>query len=214
MKYVMYNEENNVINYDDYDRIREKIQEKYKRDGRETAIRKVKFVENRYKSSKDENIENKPIFSLCMRLDELSTYYLEKKSRQNGVIYKAFVNLTKEECSKILEKDIEWLKNSKKSLMREFYLYLTINHLELATVMEYRRVVYDRPGKFCIVFNEDIKRAVDQTAGLLDESIQMFDCLSCDKVIMSYKKIIKIPRALNHILNISNEPSYEVAFSL
>ncbi|OYP44920.1 hypothetical protein CG709_03950, partial [Lachnotalea glycerini] len=95
----------------------------------------------------------------------------------------------------------------------EFYLYLTINHLELATVMEYRRVVYDRPGKFCIVFNEDIKRAVDQTAGLLDESIQMFDCLSCDKVIMSYKKIIKIPRALNHILNISNEPSYEVAFS-
>lgn len=214
MKYTMYNEENNVIHYDEYEMIREKIQEKYKKSGRETAVRKVKFVENKYKPYQDKDMENKPSFSLCMRLDETFTYYLEKKSRQNGVIYKAFINMTREECEKILSQDIEWLKNSKKSLLNEFYLYLTINHLEAATVMEYRRVVYDKPGKFCIVFNEEIRRAVDKTASLLDETIQMFDCLSCDKIVMSYKKIIKIPRALNNILNISNEPSYELAFSL
>ncbi|WP_099466678.1 VTC domain-containing protein [Konateibacter massiliensis] len=214
MKYTMYNEENNVIQYDEYDAIREKIQEKYKQEGIETVVRKVKFVENKYKTYPAQDIENKPSFSLCMRMDENRTYYLEKKSRQNGVTYKSFVNLEKEECEKILAQDIEWMKDNKKALLNEFYLYLTINHLKTATVMEYKRVVYDKPGKFCVVFNEEVKRAVDQSASLLDEAIQMFDCLSCDKVIMSYKKIIKIPRALNNILNISNEPSYELAFSL
>lgn len=214
MKYTMYNEENSVIQYDEYERIQEKMQEKYKKSGKETIVRKVKFVENKYNPYQDKDVENKPSFRLCMRMDETYTYYLEKKSRQNGVIYKAFVNLTKEECEKILSKDIEWLKNHKKSLLNEFYLYMTINHLEPSIVMEFRRVVYDKPGKFCVVFNEEMKRAVDRSASLLDESIQMFDCLSCDKIGMSYKKIIKIPRALNNILNISNDPSYEVAFSL
>lgn len=214
MKYTMYNEENKVIFYDEYEAIREKIQEKYKQNGRETAIRKVRFVENKYKLYQEKETENKPFFSLCMRMEETDTYYLEKKSRQNGVVYKAFINLTKEECEKILSQDIEWMKHSKKSLLNEFYLYLTINHLEASTVMEYKRVVYDKPGKYYVVFNEEVKRAVDQSASLLDETIQMFDCLSCDKIVLSYKKIIKIPRALNNILNISNEPSYEVAFSL
>lgn len=214
MKYIMYNEENNVLHYDEYDMIREKIQVKHKKDGKEITVRKVKFVENLYRPYQEDVMENKPSFSLCMSLDENVTYYLEKKSRQNGVIYKAFVDLTKEECEEILSNNFEWLKNSKKSLLNEFYLYLTINHLEASTVMEYRRVVYDKPGKFCIVFNEEIKRAVDRNASLLDDTIQMFDCLSCDKVVMSYKKIMKIPRALNNILNISNEPSYELAFSL
>lgn len=214
MKYTMYKEENSVINYDEYDTIREKLQNKYKKTGKETGVRKVKFVENKYRQNNEENIKNKPCFSLCMRLDETVTYYLEKKSKQNDMIYKAYINLTKEECEKILGNDIDWLKNSKKSLLNEFYLYFTINHLKPATVMEYRRVVYRKPGKFYIVFNEEIKRAVDQFASLFDKNIQMFDCLSCDKIVMSYKKIIKIPRALNNILNISNEQSYELAFSL
>lgn len=214
MKYIMYNEENNVLQYDEYEMIREKIRVKHKKEGNEIVVRKVKFVENLYKVYQEEEAPNKPSFSLCMRMEEISTYYLEKKSKQNGVIYKAFIDLSKEECESILSGEIEWLKNSKRSLLNEFYLYLTINHLEPSTVREYRRIVYDKPGKFCIVFNEEKKRAVDRYASLLDETIQMFDCLSCDKVEMSYKKIIKIPRALNNILNISNEPSYEIAFSL
>lgn len=214
MKYTMYKEENSLINYDEYENMKDKIINNYKNIGRETVVRKVKFVENKYKLSREDDIENKPSFSLCMKIDGEFTFYLEKKSRLNEIIYKAFINLTKDECFKILNRDIEWIKNSKKSLLNEFYLYLTINNLEPSTVMEYRRSVFEKPGKYCIVFNEEIRRAMDKSAGLLDESIQMFDCLSCDKIVMSYKKLVNIPRALNNILHISNENSVELAFSL
>lgn len=213
MKYTMYNEENNVINYDEYENLKDKITEKYKNDGRETVVRKVKFVENKFKAL-DDDIENKPSFSLCVKMDGEHKYYLEKKSKMNNVVYKAFINLTQEESIKLLSGDVEWTKNSKKTLLKEFYLYLTINSLEPSTVMEYRRVVFEKPGKFCIVFNEEIRRAMDKSASLFDSNIQMFDCLSCDKIVMSYKKLIKIPRTLNNILHISNENSVELAFSL
>lgn len=214
MKYTMFNEENNVINYDEYEMIKEKITEKHKKSGCETVIRKVKFVENKYKLSGEDDIENKPSFSLCMKLDGENKYYLEKKSRINDIIYKSYINLTKEESINILNYEIEWIKNSKKALLNEFYLYLTINNLEPSTIMEYHRVIFEKPGKFCIVFNEEIRRAVDKSASLFDENIQMFDCLSCDKIVMSYKKLINIPMALNNILHISNEKSVELAFSL
>jgi hypothetical protein len=209
----MYNEENNVINYDEYENIKDKIIEKYKNDGRETVVRKVKFVENKFKAL-DDDIENKPSFSLCLKMDGEHKYYLEKKSKINNVVYKSFINLTQEESIKLLSGDVEWTKNSKKTLLKEFYLYLTINNLEPSTVMEYRRVVFEKPGKFCIVFNEEIRRAMDKSASLFDCNIQMFDCLSCDKIVMSYKKLINIPRTLNNILHISNENSVELAFSL
>lgn len=213
MKYTMYKEENDVINYDEYEKIKDKIIEKYKMDGMETIIRKVKFVGNMYQLP-EEDVENKPSFSLCTKMDGEVKYYLEKKSKINGMIYKSFITLTKEESLKVLERDIEWIKNSKRSLLKEFYLYLTINNLEPSTIMEYRRLVFEKPGKFCILFNEEIRRAMDKTASLFDESIQMFDCLSCDRIGMSYKKLIHIPVALNNILHISNENSVELAFSL
>ncbi len=214
MKYTMYNEENSVINYDEYEMVKENITAKYKKNGCETRIRKVKFVENKYKLSREDDIENKPSFSLCVKMDGENKYYLEKKSRINDIIYKSYIDLTDEESVKILNYDIEWIKNSKKDLLNEFYLYLTINNLEASTIMEYRRVVFEKPGKFYIVFNEEIRRAVDKNASLFDENIQMFDCLSCDKIVMSYKKLINIPMALNNILHISNEKSVELAFSL
>ncbi|MFA9378587.1 MAG: VTC domain-containing protein [Lachnotalea sp.] len=214
MKYIMYNEENSVIHYDEYEEIKDKITYKYMNFGRETIVRKVKFVEDKFKLSSEDDIQNKPAFSLCMKLDGEFSYYLEKKSRQNEMIYKTFINLTKDDCIKILNRDIDWIKNSKKPLVKEFYLYLTINNLEPSTLMEYRRLVFEKPGKHCVVFNEEIRRAMDKNAGLLDENIQMFDCLSCDKIVMSYKNLIKIPRALNSILHISNEKSVELAFSI
>lgn len=214
MKYTMYNEENSVVDYDEYEHIKEKIFTRYKQEVTEVIVRKVKFVENKYKLSQEDDIDNKPSFSLCMKKDKEITFYLEKKSRQNDVIYKSFVNMTEEECKKILDRDISWLENSKKPLLNEFYLYLTINDLEPATVMEYNREVIEKKGKVCLVFNKEIKRAMDKEAGLLDSNIQMFDCLSCDKIVVSYKKIINMPLALNNILHISNEHRSEVAFSL
>lgn len=214
MKYTMYNEENSVINYDEYENLKDTISSKYKKDGKETIVRKVKFVENKFKMLVEDDIENKPSFRLCVKKDGEHKYYLEKKSRINNMIYKSFTNLTLEESVKLLSGDVEWVRNSKKSLLKEFYLYLTINHLEPTTVMEYRRIVFEKPGKFCIVFNEEVKRAMDKSANLFEDNIQMFDCLSCDKIVMSYKKIIKIPRALNNIVHISNENSVELAFSL
>ncbi len=214
MKYTRYNEENCVIDYSYYDELLDRFDERrYK--SLKAYVRKVQFVENRFKLVTYDQIDETPVFNLCMFFYENKDeqLYLEKKSRQNDSIYKSYQKITREQCEKLLDNDIEWMKKSNVSMFREFYLYLTINGLEAATVMEYDREIFSS-GKEYVVFNKAVKRAIDKDAGFFDEDVQMLDCINCDQIVMSCKKLISIPEAVNNILNTRNNKAYQLAFAL
>lgn len=214
VKYTRYNEENCVIDYSYYDELLDKFDErKYK--SLKAYVRKVQFVENRFKLVTYDQIDEAPVFNLCMFFYENKDeqLYLEKKSRQNDSIYKSYQKITREQCERLLDNDIEWMKKSNVSMFREFYLYLTINGLEAATVMEYDREIFSS-GKEYVVFNKAVKRAIDKDAGFFDEDVQMLDCINCDQIVMSCKKLISIPEAVNNILNTRNNKAYQLAFAL
>ena len=65
-----------------------------------------------------------------------------------------------------------------------------------------------------ITFNLNIRTALDKNVDLFAEEIDMMDCLSEDKVAVSYKKETKIPRVIANVLHIGNEQLNELATAL
>ena len=89
---------------------------------------------------------------------------LEKKSKSNGLCYKSSAPLTKEECEKILNGDIEFLKDSSKDVLKEFYCKLKYQCLKPKTIVDYTREAYIfNTGNVRITFDTNIKSGLYST---------------------------------------------------
>lgn len=67
---------------------------------------------------------------------------LEKKSKINGLCKKVSCKITAEECQKIIDGDIEFMKDSEEALMREFYAKMKYQLLRPKCIVAYHRECY------------------------------------------------------------------------
>lgn len=74
--------------------------------------------------------------------DNFNFIRLEKKSKINGLCTKFSAPLTKDECEKILNNDIEWMLNSNRPLIQELYFKMKSQILKPKTVVDYTREAY------------------------------------------------------------------------
>lgn len=74
--------------------------------------------------------------------DNFDFIRLEKKSKVNGLCTKFSAPLTKEQCEKILNNDIDWMLTSDKSLIQELYFKMKSQMLRPKTVVDYTREAY------------------------------------------------------------------------
>lgn len=70
---------------------------------------------------------------------------LEKKSKINGLCNKVSCKITAEECQKIIDGDIEFMKNNKFELMRELYAKMTYQLLRPKCIVAYTRESFVYP---------------------------------------------------------------------
>ena len=70
---------------------------------------------------------------------------LEKKSKINGLCNKQSCRITAEECQKIIDGDIEFLRESKKDLMMELYAKMKYQLLKPKCIVAYRRESFVYP---------------------------------------------------------------------
>lgn len=74
--------------------------------------------------------------------DNFDFIKLEKKSKINGLCTKFSAPLTREQCEKILNNDIDWMIDSDKSLIQELYFKIKSQMLKPKTVVDYTREAY------------------------------------------------------------------------
>lgn len=213
MKYATYYEKNETITYEQYDgMMQELLQEENNRIVQDVAMRKIIFkspvtdVEDRHESV---------TYSVCMKDFKLNELYVERKSMQKSLVFKSYVKISKKDCSRILNQDIAWMKTSNKSLIQDFYLEMTLNGL-LPVVMEetVRDICEKTAEEDGLVFYKSVKVAKNCYKQFLNKGLPMMDCLNCDRVILSYKKNVKIPSAISNILHICNPKARILAYSL
>ena len=82
---------------------------------------------------------------------------LEKKSKINGLCNKVSARITKEECQKIIDGDIEFMKESQSELVRELYSKMKYQLLRPKCIVAYTResFVY-APGNVRVTLDMNI----------------------------------------------------------
>lgn len=93
--------------------------------------------------------------------DNFDFIRLEKKSKVNGLCTKFSAPLTKEQCEKILNNDINWMLNSDKSLIQELYFKMKSQMLRPKTVVDYTREAYIyKPGNVRITIDSNVRTGI------------------------------------------------------
>lgn len=112
---------------------------------------------------------------------------LEKKSKSNGLCYKSSALLTKEECEKILNGDIEFLKNSNKDVLNEFYCKLKYQCLKPKTIVDYTREAYIfNTGNIRITVDRNIKSGLYST-NIFDPNLPTLGLVNDNPIILEIK---------------------------
>ena len=188
MKYSTYYEERNTITVEKYQTMKQKMlanEQQYRME--RYTLRKLKFIGNESQAAQAE-------YSLSMKNGEEEQIFLVKKYIQNGIHFKSSMKISKEECQKILNSDLEWMRGHKKELLADFYLQITLNHLSPGYLTEYEReMIHCKKGDY-IIFCRKINRAVGITNRLFEEPEIVIPCLDEGKVLVTYKKAVSLPK--------------------
>lgn len=112
---------------------------------------------------------------------------LEKKSKSNGLCYKSSAPLTKEECERILNGDIEFLKDSNKDVLKEFYCKLKYQCLKPKTIVDYTREAYIfNAGNVRITVDSNIKSGLYST-NIFDPNLPTLGLVNDNPIILEIK---------------------------
>lgn len=212
MKCTAYYEENEIITYDKYEKALEKLSasEDVKT---EVYVRKAVFSSDKDKMLKDARVS----FSICMKNNMTNEIYLEKKTIENGLVFKSYTKINKKETERILNGDYKWMKSNRKALLQDFYLEIEINQLKLVAIVDsIKDVCCEVRGLDGIVFNTSMRSySITEYAGqFFDKNLPMSDILNCDSILYSYRRYVHIPKAVSNILHIQGTTQNAVAYSL
>lgn len=112
---------------------------------------------------------------------------LEKKVKHNKGGIKESVLLSKDEYSKILKGDFEFLRDRDSSLLREFYIELTARNLKPKVIVEYDRqtFVYEY-GQVRITFDKHIRYERNKL-DVFEQDAMYLPAIEPDQVVMEVK---------------------------
>lgn len=212
MKCTAYYEENEIVPYDKYEMAVEKLSAS-EEVTREVYVRKAIFRTEEEQMLKDSRVS----FSICMKNYKTSEIFLEKKTTENGLVFKSYTKINKKEADRILNGDYKWMRSSRKALLSDFYLESEINRLKIVSIMDsVKDICSEVRGLDGIVFKTSMRSCVinDYSGQFFDKSLPMSDILNCDNVLYSYRRYVNIPAAVSNILHIQSSTQNELAYSL
>lgn len=137
---------------------------------------------------------------------DTSLIHLEKKSKLNGLGYKEQVALTAEESQKIIDGDIDWMKNSNRPLVQELYFKMKNQGLKPKTIVDYTRepFIYG-PGNVRVTLDYDIRTGLQGTQFLSP------DCITIpvreDPIILEVKWDEYLPSVIRDVIQLDGRRS-------
>lgn len=110
----------------------------------------------------------------------------ERKTRINKYILKESVRLKRDEADRITAGEIDSLADSKRKLLRDFYMECHCNLMQPAVIVEYNREAYTYPiGNVRITFDTSLRTSLGPPS--------LFDCNACTmNVIGEWGTILEI----------------------
>ena len=168
----------------------------------EYKIRSLYFdnVNNKALMEKINGINNREKFRIRFYNDNHNFIRLEKKSKLNGLCSKISERLSKDECIKIINNDIEFLKDSKRPLLIEFYNKMKSDMLKPKTVVDYYREAYIYPvGNVRITFDKNVRTSINGI-NIFDKNLPTINSINKNVIILEVKYDEFLPEIIQHLI--------------
>lgn len=205
------------INFGDYYLLRSKLKSIMKLDPNSNNdgkyfIRSLYFDNdcNKVLLEKLDGVNNRDKYRIRTYNKSTEIIHFEKKSKVNGKCFKASVNLTKDECNKILSNNLEWLKDSNSELLRELYIQTTICKMKPKTIVDYEREAYIyEPGNIRITFDLNVRTGIYNT-DIFNKDLITIPTMQ-DYIILEIKYDNYLPQTISNIIQLGNRRNISVS---
>lgn len=202
LSYTTYYERWQKINKHDAQRLEEGLERQEIPSPKNVITRRLKF-EDPVSGNRDGK------YSMCMVDFDENQIYLEFKYVQRGITYKKLTKISKEQCSWLLEGNIEWMAGSKDRLCQDFYRQMTLNYIRPGNIVETYKTVYRWKSDY-ICLKRSIRSIRNSGYNFFDPNTYMIRCLDYDEVELSQKQAVTIPRFIENMLHGAEETREDV----
>lgn len=208
MKGIKYRHEiKHYINIGDYLAIKNRLQHIMSLDthagsNKEYKVRSLYFdnMQDKVLREKINGISRREKFRIRFYNEDHSFIRLEKKSKVNGLCSKVSEGITKEECNRIMDGDVDFLKGSGRDLFVELYSKLKGDLLKPKTVVVYSREAYIyKLGNVRVTFDKYIKTGI-YNRDLFDDNLPMVQSIDSKYIVMEVKYDEFLPEIIQDII--------------
>lgn len=206
------------INVSDYLAIRSRLRsimhiDKNANENNEYKIRSLYF-DNVYDKALVEKVigaSKRYKFRIRFYNDNHDFIRLEKKYKIRGLCLKDSEPITKEECEKIINGDIEFLRTSDKKLFVDLYAQMKGQLLRPKTIVDYTREAYIYPiGNVRITFDKSIRTGIHST-NLFDDDLPTIETIDNKYIVLEVKFDEFLPQVIQDIIQVNERRSTSIS---
>lgn len=206
------------INYSDYLAIKSRLKtiihiDKNANSADEYKIRSLYF-DNVYDKALMEKVIDVPKrdkFRIRFYNDNHEFIRLEKKYKIRGLCLKDSERITKEECLKIINGDIEFLKDSGKKLFVDLYAQMKCNLIKPKTIVDYTREAYIYPiGNVRITFDKSIRTGLNCT-NIFDDRLPTIESINHKFIVLEVKFDEFMPQVIYDIIQVKERRATSIS---
>lgn len=166
------------------------------------CTRKLIYQKPQEKKS-DDNLE----YQIIMRNGDTRHMHLVARRKQDGAICKKSVWLLKEDCERILEGDIEWIKKENNLALYDFYYYLKEAGATPQLMTESISQIFDFPHSNNCVLAQTSKRLLHATPeDFFVKKLSGTELIKPGKIHMIYRTEHLFPEGAMQMMNLVNNP--------
>ena len=206
------------INFSDYISIKSRLRsimhiDKNANENNEYKIRSLYF-DNVYDKALMEKVIGVPKrhkFRIRFYNDNHEFIRLEKKSKIRGLCLKDSEKITKEECEKIINGDIEYLRDSNKKLFIDLYSEMKGNLLRPKTIVDYTREAYIYPiGNVRITFDKSVRTGLNNI-NMFDDNLATIETIDNKYIVLEVKFDEFLPQIIRDIIQVKERRATSIS---
>lgn len=168
-------------------------------------IRSIYFdnVDDKALREKIDGIEKREKFRIRYYNDDFSFITLEKKMKIDNLCLKYDARITEEECRKILEGDLEFMKDHKEELVRELYAKIKYQQLKPRVLVSYVREPYIfKAGNVRVTFDFNIRTSLYSREFLTKEVTDISATETPGDMVLEVKYDAFLPEIIKKLIQI------------
>lgn len=206
------------INFSDYISIKSRLRsimhtDKNANENNEYKIRSLYFdnVYDKALMEKAIGVPKRHKFRIRFYNDNHEFIRLEKKSKIRGLCLKDSEKITKEECEKIINGDIEFLRDSNKKLFIDLYSEMKGNLLRPKTIVDYTREAYIYPiGNVRITFDKSVRTGLNNI-NMFDDNLPTIETIDNKYIVLEVKFDEFLPQIIRDIIQVKERRATSIS---